>query len=209
MGPLRQANEALRCCRRFSIRRRLPHWCFRGSITQLLLSLSTLRSRGRPRTTQDSVPDGGQPFPGGISLPAGFHREVSGHAVMVFLLTQALPGAHAVQSAACAVGRGSRASWIHRGCRHRGLAQRPGTERIGKGKLGRRGRTGGPDPEVDALSAGYLGVSSTVVGSVQPMSFPFFQTSCVLSDPPESIPAGRPPAHPARRVPATRESDRN
>ena len=37
---------------------------FRGSITQPTGTLCTLRSRGRPRTTQHSVPAGGQPLPG-------------------------------------------------------------------------------------------------------------------------------------------------
>jgi len=37
---------------------------FRGSITRPARSLCTLRSRGRPRTTQHSVPAGGQPLPG-------------------------------------------------------------------------------------------------------------------------------------------------
>ena len=36
---------------------------FRGSITRPTGSLCTLRSRGRPRTTQHSVPAGGQPWP--------------------------------------------------------------------------------------------------------------------------------------------------
>ena len=36
----------------------------RGSFTRLARPLCTLRSRGRPRTTQHSVPAGGQPLPG-------------------------------------------------------------------------------------------------------------------------------------------------
>jgi len=36
---------------------------FRGSITQPAGSLCTLRSRGRPTTTQHSVPAGGSPLP--------------------------------------------------------------------------------------------------------------------------------------------------
>ena len=36
---------------------------FRGSITRPARSLCTLRSRGHPRTTQHSVPAGGQPWP--------------------------------------------------------------------------------------------------------------------------------------------------
>ena len=38
--------------------------CSRGSITRPAGSLCTLRSRGRPQTTQHSVPAGGQPLPG-------------------------------------------------------------------------------------------------------------------------------------------------
>jgi hypothetical protein len=42
-----------------------PHsYHSRGSITRPIRSLCTLRSRGRPRTTQHSVPAGGQPLPG-------------------------------------------------------------------------------------------------------------------------------------------------
>ena len=37
---------------------------FRGSITRPARSLCTLRSRGHPRTTQHSIPAGGQPWPG-------------------------------------------------------------------------------------------------------------------------------------------------
>ena len=50
---------------------------FRGSITRPTDSLSTLRSTGLPATTQDSLPAGGQPLPGGIGLPAGPRRKVS------------------------------------------------------------------------------------------------------------------------------------
>jgi hypothetical protein len=39
---------------------------FRGSITRPARSLSTLRSHGRPCTTQDSLPAGGPPWPVGI-----------------------------------------------------------------------------------------------------------------------------------------------
>ena len=37
-------------------RRRLPRWVFRGSITRLRHSLSTLRRMGHPIATQDSLP---------------------------------------------------------------------------------------------------------------------------------------------------------
>ncbi len=49
---------------------------FRGSITQPLTSLSTLRRMGRPTTTQDSLLAAGPALPGGI-VPAGFQRKVS------------------------------------------------------------------------------------------------------------------------------------
>ncbi len=39
---------------------------FRGSITRPVRSLSTLRSRRRRRSTQDSLPAGGPPWPDGI-----------------------------------------------------------------------------------------------------------------------------------------------
>lgn len=42
-----------------------PTTIFRGSITRHIHSLSTLRSQGHPWTTQDSLPGGGQPSPGG------------------------------------------------------------------------------------------------------------------------------------------------
>jgi hypothetical protein len=57
--------------------RRLPQISFRGSITRLRHSLSTLRSPGRPGTTQDSLPAVGQTLPDGL-LPAGFQQKVSG-----------------------------------------------------------------------------------------------------------------------------------
>jgi len=49
---------------------------FRGSITRPASSLSTLRSAGYPDTTQDSLPGGGQPYPGG-TRPAGSVWKVS------------------------------------------------------------------------------------------------------------------------------------
>jgi len=45
---------------------------FRGSITQRLISLSTLRREGRPSATQDSLPAAGPALPGGIGYPQGF-----------------------------------------------------------------------------------------------------------------------------------------
>ena len=47
-------------------RRRLPHGYFRGSITRLRHSLSTLRRMGYPTSTQDLLPAAGQALPGGI-----------------------------------------------------------------------------------------------------------------------------------------------
>ena len=49
---------------------------FRGSITRPASSLPTLRSAGYPNATQDSLPGGGQPYPGG-TRPAGSVRKVS------------------------------------------------------------------------------------------------------------------------------------
>ncbi len=49
---------------------------FRGSITRPASSLSTLRSGGCPNATQDSLPGGGQPYPGG-TRPAGPVQKVS------------------------------------------------------------------------------------------------------------------------------------
>jgi hypothetical protein len=66
---------APRCCRRFLHDDGYPRQSlFRSSITRLSPSLSTLRSfpsRSRGRTaTQDSLPAGGQPLPGGGHNPA-------------------------------------------------------------------------------------------------------------------------------------------
>src|SRR6266446_4513834 len=47
------------------------HSLFRGSITRPAHSLSTLRSQGLPWTTQDSLPAGGWPWPGGSGYPQG------------------------------------------------------------------------------------------------------------------------------------------
>jgi len=59
-GPRRLAQAALRWGRRAIQGRRLPQrYRFRGSITRPSHSLCTLRSGGRPPTTQHSVPVGG------------------------------------------------------------------------------------------------------------------------------------------------------
>ena len=44
---------------------------FRGSITRLQCSLSTLRRMGRPTTTHDSLPAAGQALPDGVVYPLG------------------------------------------------------------------------------------------------------------------------------------------
>src|SRR5262249_27308967 len=59
-----------------SEKQRLPRLAFRGSIAWLRDWLSTLRSAGCPRPTQDSLPAAGQALPDGLS-PAGFHRKDS------------------------------------------------------------------------------------------------------------------------------------
>ena len=58
-------------------RRRRPQQeiTFRGSITRLLRSLSTLRRRGRPRPAQDSLPAAGYALPGGIGYPQGGYEK--------------------------------------------------------------------------------------------------------------------------------------
>src|SRR4051794_8104342 len=56
----------------FRGRRRLPRVSsFRGSITRPAHWLSTLRSPGRPGTTQDSLPAAGQALPDGAGYPQG------------------------------------------------------------------------------------------------------------------------------------------
>ena len=54
-----------------SKRRLLQLDSFRGSITRLQHSLSTLRREGRPSTTQDSLPAAGQALPDGFGYPQG------------------------------------------------------------------------------------------------------------------------------------------
>jgi len=81
VGLPRSASSAPRCCFPLCVRRQLPPLTFRGSIPQPASSLSTLRSLGYPRSTQDSLPAGG------LLCRAGF--EPAG------VFTQASPGAHA------------------------------------------------------------------------------------------------------------------
>ena len=47
---------------------------FRGSITQRLISLSTLRREGLPSATRDSLPAAGPALPDGIGYPQGFNE---------------------------------------------------------------------------------------------------------------------------------------
>jgi len=67
-------------------RRRL-HCVFRSSHARPTHSLSTLRSRGYPRSTQDSLPAGGHPCRAGFP-PAGSVKEVS---VPTFSFRSSLP----------------------------------------------------------------------------------------------------------------------
>lgn len=68
--------------------RRLPAILYRGSITRLRDSLSTLRGMGRPTATQDSLPAAGQALPGGIRLnPQGSDERFPSSSL--FLLSQA------------------------------------------------------------------------------------------------------------------------
>lgn len=75
------------------------HTRFRGSIARLTRPLSTLRSRGLPRSTQDSLPGGGHPSPGGVLtrvIPSvGFRDAVCFTSSLSpppgFLLAQACP----------------------------------------------------------------------------------------------------------------------
>jgi hypothetical protein len=55
----------------------LHRYCFRGSITRPTHSLFTLRSQGRPCTTQNSLPAGDHPGRVGIGTPTGLHSKVS------------------------------------------------------------------------------------------------------------------------------------
>jgi hypothetical protein len=47
---------------------------FRGSITQRLISLSTLRGDGRPSPRKTRFPAAGPALPGGIGYPQGFNE---------------------------------------------------------------------------------------------------------------------------------------
>ncbi len=73
---------------------------FRGSITRPARSLCTLRSRGHPRTTQHSVPAGGQPWPG-RTLTCRVASKVSAMSLLLhaFPLHQTSPGATVAENA--------------------------------------------------------------------------------------------------------------
>jgi len=63
---------------------------FRGSITRLRHSLSTLRRTGHPVTTQDSLPAAGQALPDGLDYPQGSNERFPICFLHLFLLSQAL-----------------------------------------------------------------------------------------------------------------------
>ena len=93
-GSPRQALAAIRCCLPPIEQRRHPRLSqFRGSITRPAHSLSTLRSMGCPNATQDSLPAGGQPLPGGVLphwVPLQSFRAAS---FPLLPIAQACPGA--------------------------------------------------------------------------------------------------------------------
>src|ERR1700732_4192831 len=60
---------------------------FRGSITQRLISLSTLRSDGRPSPRKTRFPAAGPALPDGIGYPQGFNERF--HIVEMILLSRA------------------------------------------------------------------------------------------------------------------------
>jgi hypothetical protein len=69
--------------------RRLPRLePFRGSITRLFGSLSTLRSKGYPKTTQDSLPAVDQTLPGRSGYLPGRDERFPSCALHLFLLSQ-------------------------------------------------------------------------------------------------------------------------
>ena len=60
---------------------------FRGSITQRLISLSTLRSDGRPPPRKTRFPAAGPALPDGIGYPQGFNERF--HIFEMILLSRA------------------------------------------------------------------------------------------------------------------------
>ncbi len=80
--PSCPVSSAPRCCLpKMRNSSALTSDCSRGSLARPAGSLSTLRSRGRPRTTQDSLPVGDQPCPDGLGYPQDSKRGfvMSGH----------------------------------------------------------------------------------------------------------------------------------
>ena len=67
---------------------------FRGSITRPARSLSTLRRSRLPVPTQDSLPAGGQPLPGGIGYPLGPSRSFTHDLRSCDSKRPGFPGAH-------------------------------------------------------------------------------------------------------------------
>src|ERR1700733_15562620 len=68
-------------------RRGLTTRRFRGSITQRLISLSTLRSDGHPSPRKTRFPAAGPALPDGIGYPQGFNERF--HIVEMILLSRA------------------------------------------------------------------------------------------------------------------------
>ena len=62
-------------------------WLFRGSITQRLISLSTLRSDGHPSLRKTRFPAAGPALPDGIGYPQGFNERF--HIFEMILLSRA------------------------------------------------------------------------------------------------------------------------
>ena len=62
-------------------------WIFRGSITQRLISLSTLRSDGHPSPRKTRFPAAGPALPDGIGYPQGFNERF--HIFEMILLSRA------------------------------------------------------------------------------------------------------------------------
>jgi hypothetical protein len=73
-GQLRRRDAAFRPVNNVGSR---GLYSSRGSMARPVHWLSTLRSAGRPGTTQDSLPAAGQALPGGGRYPAGSQRKVS------------------------------------------------------------------------------------------------------------------------------------
>ena len=70
------------------LRRGLPRSQFRGSITRLRHSLSTLRRTDHSATTQDSLLAAGQALPDGIGYPQGSNERFQSHLQHLIPLSQ-------------------------------------------------------------------------------------------------------------------------